>query len=528
MAANPFMMDDPVGGSSESSANIINPFGASAGSAASAVNPFFDVGGPVSTSGMSGTSNPFLMGGDDEMLHQPSMITTGMAFNPFAAVDPSAGGGHDGLAWLSSGGAMRHDASPYDLPDSSAAAHQHGGLVDDLLEEDVPLPEELITNMGTVEVATPSPQASPIPSEASMMKPTRPTPPPRPPSRPSPPHETQKLILSVTGAMQATSDHLLDRLRAAAPSPVPGYHPPVPSHTPSPSPSPSHSPTPPHHPEMDLLHEEVPHGHPPPRPTSRPTSPAVPQRPPSRPGAPPRPAAAPPIVPASVPHVPPAAEAKPGGFASIFGAPSPTAELDALALAAEQRQAAAASEEPAEEIDLLGLPKPRTRTKNDILKLFDKKEEKEKDLLAGDVFDSPFSMGNAPDHVGDAVLGGYSMAPDVITTTSATFYQQAEHENTMAAGPFDSHQDVVPNAGAPIPSQPVYPEIRSPVYVQSDPIAIPDRSGVAGQQHDEEFDAFSSRFESVGREDTLMVESDPFDPFSAGGSAKGSSGKDFS
>ncbi len=39
---------------------------------------------------------------------------------------------------------------------------------------------------------------------------------------------------------------------------------------------------------------------------------------------------------------------------------------------------------------------------------------------------------------------------------------------------------------------------------------------------DAEFDAFSSRFESVGKEDTLMVESDPFDPFSAGGSARGS------
>jgi hypothetical protein len=58
--------------------------------------------------------------------------------------------------------------------------------------------------------------------------------------------------------------------------------------------------------------------------------------------------------------------------------------------------------------------------------------------------------------------------------------------------------------------------------MQSNPIAIPSRGD---NDQPEEFDAFSSRFESVGREDMLMVESDPFDPFSAGGSAKGSSGK---
>jgi hypothetical protein len=66
----------------------------------------------------------------------------------------------------------------------------------------------------------------------------------------------------------------------------------------------------------------------------------------------------------------------------------------------------------------------------------------------------------------------------------------------------------------------VYSEIKSPM--QSDPIAIPNRGDI---DQPEEFDAFSSRFESVGREDMLMVENDPFDPFSAGGSAKGSSGE---
>ena len=62
----------------------------------------------------------------------------------------------------------------------------------------------------------------------------------------------------------------------------------------------------------------------------------------------------------------------------------------------------------------------------------------------------------------------------------------------------------------------------APVQLQSNPIPIPERGGGAGMGGDAEFDAFSSRFESVGKEDTLMVESDPFDPFSAGGSARGS------
>lgn len=48
--------------------------------------------------------------------------------------------------------------------------------------------------------------------------------PPRrpPPPRPGPPKETKDLILSVTGAMEATSSHLLDRLQATrTPSPTP-------------------------------------------------------------------------------------------------------------------------------------------------------------------------------------------------------------------------------------------------------------------------------------------------------------------
>lgn len=70
-----------------------------------------------------------------------------------------------------------------------------------------------------------TPQTTVI-EDASKMKPPppRPAPPKRPPPRPTPPpppsHEAKELILSVTGEMDATSLHLLDRL-AKTPSPIP-------------------------------------------------------------------------------------------------------------------------------------------------------------------------------------------------------------------------------------------------------------------------------------------------------------------
>ncbi|RZF37650.1 hypothetical protein LSTR_LSTR003061 [Laodelphax striatellus] len=63
----------------------------------------------------------------------------------------------------------------------------------------------------------------------AALPPKRPPPPPRPP----PSKETKDLILSVTGAMEATSSHLLDRLQATrTPSPTPIRE----LHSPSPTP----------------------------------------------------------------------------------------------------------------------------------------------------------------------------------------------------------------------------------------------------------------------------------------------------
>lgn len=493
-------MDEPA---------VANPFAVPV----DASNPFFDVGPAPGA-----TSNPFLM--DDVAVSEP---VASSAFNPFATVVTEETGANAGLEWLTSGGAMPDQGtSPYDLP--------HGPMshdLDDLLDVDVPLPDELV---GHAENATPSPQPSPIPE----MKFSRPVPPPRPPSRPSPAHETQQLILSVTGAMAATSEHLLDRLRATAPSPVPGHLPPTP-HSPSPSPSPCPSPPA----EMDLLADEMPA--PTLLSTSRPSSPAVPARPalpPARAGPPSRPPApavqpsptrsAPPPRPTAGPGV---AQAEPVGFAGIFGGPPAPSELEVLAFAAPDEQRAT-REEPAEEIDLLGLPKPRTRTKNDILKLYEKKDEK--DLLAGDVFGSLVDLDGQPaaPMLPEAPASSTPAAP---AAPAASIFDQEDFTGQQPielafTGPSAAPAAVpaAPTAGR-VEEQPVlaFPEIKSPE--KSGPIAIPGAGAeafgaAAPAQEDDAFDAFSSRFDKVGREDFLVVDNDPFDPFSAGGSTKGNSG----
>ncbi|XP_071440729.1 protein stoned-B isoform X2 [Hetaerina americana] len=92
--------------------------------------------------------------------------------------------------------------------------------------------------------AAASAETSQIMSRQENMQPMEPTQQPAAPGRPPPPRpappsrETQELILSVTGAMEATSSHLLDRLRATkTPSPTPIRD----LHSPSPSPDPSAS-----------------------------------------------------------------------------------------------------------------------------------------------------------------------------------------------------------------------------------------------------------------------------------------------
>ncbi|CAG5023759.1 unnamed protein product [Parnassius apollo] len=154
------------------------------------------------------------------------------------------------------------------------------------------------------------------------------------------PTETQNLILSVTGQMEFTSTHLLDRIPPTrTPSPVSARD----IHSPSPTPEP------------DLLDEMV---------TEDNFNKDKPVRPPPPPNRPPRPA--PPSVP------PPRPQASPQVLQSKQQSP--------------QRQS-----QPSEDINLFDAPAPVTTkpTKEHILSLYSapKKEEKQIDFLSDDILD---------------------------------------------------------------------------------------------------------------------------------------------
>ncbi|CAH2041246.1 unnamed protein product, partial [Iphiclides podalirius] len=161
-----------------------------------------------------------------------------------------------------------------------------------------------------------------------------------PPARPLPP-ETQNLILSVTGQMEFTSTHLLDRIPPTrTPSPVSARD----IHSPSLTPEPG-----------ELLEEAVPL-------ENIEVNKMKPARPP--PARPPRPA--PPSVPPPRPLAPPQVQQP---------KQQPTPETTQM--------------EPSDDINLFDAPVPVTTkpTKEDILSLYSapKKEEKQIDFLSDDI-----------------------------------------------------------------------------------------------------------------------------------------------
>ncbi|XP_011306976.1 uncharacterized protein [Fopius arisanus] len=181
-------------------------------------NPFLqDFAEPVASAG----ENPFL-NFSTEPAYQPPTDST----NPFAIFEPT------------------QDAPQYIPPISepeSFAAHEPDlfgveekptslfGTEEPEVFQGEPVafspPQEPVEFSPPQEKASPPKNGKPIPA--------RPPPPPRPGPPPAPPRNTKDLILSVTGAMDATSNHLLDRLQfTRTPSPTLMH---------SPSPTPEHS-----------------------------------------------------------------------------------------------------------------------------------------------------------------------------------------------------------------------------------------------------------------------------------------------
>lgn len=221
---NPFLMDD-----------YAEPVEA-AGQQAS--NPFLQDFG--SAGGSGGGENPFLNFGADPGYQSPSTIDS---TNPFASfgVETTAQSSLFGVE-TSTVNTFSMDTQPSDMY-SGSNTNLFGDIEPELQNQQ---PQEVRqaqeTNLfGSPEETQKSDPPMPTFNEpavssskqSSDSKNGKPLPMRPPPPRPHPPKNTKDLILSVTGAMDATSNHLLDRLQATrTPSPTLMH---------SPSPTPEHS-----------------------------------------------------------------------------------------------------------------------------------------------------------------------------------------------------------------------------------------------------------------------------------------------
>nr|XP_033334691.1 protein stoned-B-like [Megalopta genalis] len=206
--SNPFLMDDyPAEEDSRMAAQASNPF----------LQDFGDSGGT------GAGENPFLNYTPEPAAYEPAISVD--STNPFASfgVDttaPTAG----------------FEPDTTETPATNIFASQLSNILvttgssENLFDASQPS-KEIFGQ--PVEPPAPAPQP-PAPPKNGRNAPSRPPPPrPQPPPPPAPPKHTKDLILSVTGAMDATSNHLLDRLQATrTPSPTLMH---------SPSPTPEHS-----------------------------------------------------------------------------------------------------------------------------------------------------------------------------------------------------------------------------------------------------------------------------------------------
>lgn len=212
---NPFLMDD-YPSEPDPSQQASNPF----------LQGFSDQSATDSSALTGVGENPFLNFTADSTIYEPPTDST----NPFAffGVEPS----------------QNTDFSVNE-PISTTASDVYGAQQPNFFGIDEPSPvaqdlfgteetvkPEVLEQPAQVEVFEKPPVVAVPIVKNGKPTPARPPPPPRP-HPPLPPKNTKDLILSVTGAMDATSNHLLDRLQATrTPSPTLMH---------SPSPTPEHS-----------------------------------------------------------------------------------------------------------------------------------------------------------------------------------------------------------------------------------------------------------------------------------------------
>ncbi|CAD1471372.1 unnamed protein product, partial [Heterotrigona itama] len=211
---NPFLMDDY---GIESNDNRM---------ANQASNPFLQDFTDAGTTG--GGENPFLNFGADQS-YQSSAITVDST-NPFASFAAETTAASTGFEAISDA----TTANIFSTESSNIFATTDDESSSNLF--DVPISPQASDELFGQELQSappPSPAVPVTPPQAKNGRPAPSRPPPPRPQPPTPPKNTKDLILSVTGAMDATSNHLLDRLQATrTPSPTLMH---------SPSPTPEHS-----------------------------------------------------------------------------------------------------------------------------------------------------------------------------------------------------------------------------------------------------------------------------------------------
>lgn len=187
---NPFLMDDYQ---AESDDRVT-------GQATS--NPFLQDFGPTETT--STGENPFLNFAADQS-YEPSIDVN--STNPFASFGMDTSSPGTGFDTTTITNTPATDIITSQATDMFATAEEEP--TPNLFDTKVPAQatEEMFSQPIETAVSVTSP---PQPKNGKTV-PSRP-PPPRP-QPPAPPKNTKDLILSVTGAMDATSNHLLDRLQ---------------------------------------------------------------------------------------------------------------------------------------------------------------------------------------------------------------------------------------------------------------------------------------------------------------------------
>jgi hypothetical protein len=194
-------------------------------------NPFLMDNYPTDVDAKAGqASNPFLQDFGDVSASTTSILS-GAEANPFFnfIADQSYQPPPDSTNPFASFGV---EATVLELESNVFVSSEDASIPNSVTTTNLFDVEPAVVAPICVQATPPSASPQPTPITSIPSKPSRPPPPPRP-GPPPPPRNTKDLILSVTGAMDETSNQMLDRLQATrTPSPTLMH---------SPSPTPEHS-----------------------------------------------------------------------------------------------------------------------------------------------------------------------------------------------------------------------------------------------------------------------------------------------